>query len=62
VDRTPKGWLQPEVEYVDISSYSRLLLIGTFRYMFDILVPPGADPALFQPKPHDNEVECFEVK
>ena len=29
--------------------------------MYDLLVPEGEDPARFQPKPLDGEVEKFEV-
>lgn len=36
------------------------VLIG--RYVYDLQVPSGtANPAAFEPKPSDGEVECFEV-
>ncbi|KAJ7141559.1 nudix hydrolase 20 [Mycena filopes] len=41
--RTPKGWLQPEVEYI-----------------YDMPIPPNTDPAPFEPKPLDGEVERFD--
>ncbi|EEB87963.1 hypothetical protein MPER_14465, partial [Moniliophthora perniciosa FA553] len=31
------------------------------EYVYDLEIPQGADPALFQPKPSDGEVECFEL-
>jgi hypothetical protein len=32
------------------------------RYTYDIEIPRDADPALFEPKPLDGEVEFFEVR
>lgn len=32
------------------------------RYVYDILIPPGVDPAPFTPRPLDGEVESFEVR
>ena len=29
--------------------------------MYDLRIPPGADPELFTPRPLDGEVESFEV-
>ncbi|GBE83384.1 NUDIX hydrolase domain-like protein [Sparassis latifolia] len=31
------------------------------EYVYDLRVPPGVDPAPFQPKPLDGEVELFEL-
>ncbi|KAK7049806.1 hypothetical protein VNI00_005236 [Paramarasmius palmivorus] len=31
------------------------------EYVYDLEIPLGADPTLFQPKPLDGEVECFEL-
>jgi hypothetical protein len=31
------------------------------EYIYDIVIPQTADPADFQPKPNDGEVEKFEV-
>ncbi|KAG2020408.1 nudix hydrolase 20, variant 3 [Coprinopsis cinerea AmutBmut pab1-1] len=31
------------------------------EYVYDLVIPPNSDPALFQPKPLDGEVESFEL-
>lgn len=31
------------------------------RYLYDMRIPSGVDPAIFEPKPLDGEVESFEV-
>ena len=32
------------------------------RYVYDLPIPAGADPTLFEPRPSDGEVESFEVR
>jgi len=31
------------------------------EYVYDLPIPPGADPTLFEPRPSDGEVESFEL-
>lgn len=31
------------------------------EYVYEIAMPPDVDASIFEPKPHDGEVECFEV-
>ncbi|KIY49834.1 nudix hydrolase 20 [Fistulina hepatica ATCC 64428] len=31
------------------------------EYVYDLMIPPGADPEPFKPRPSDGEVECFEL-
>ncbi|KAJ6603252.1 NUDIX hydrolase domain-like protein [Mycena vulgaris] len=31
------------------------------EYIYDMVIPPGADPAAFEPKPLDGEVESFDL-
>jgi 8-oxo-dGTP pyrophosphatase MutT (NUDIX family) len=68
-DRTAKGWLQPEVECVFITRTSRRPCGACAdvngvnrRYTYDMVIPPGADPTPFEPKPLDGEVERFDVR
>jgi hypothetical protein len=34
---------------------------GKARYIYDMVIPAGADPTPFEPKPLDGEVERFDV-
>jgi hypothetical protein len=62
LDRTKKGWLQPEVEYVQCSLQALCFLILCHRYVYDMLVPQGKeDDPDYTPKPFDGEAESFDV-